>query len=115
MSDLPNLSTLSNLMPDAEGVNFYSADPDLSFLLRGHLSDEDYERAQLILAHLGSVASREMDELAAQANCQGPVLVQYDKKGQRIDEGLDAFLSLSNSRSATWVCRPKRASSVRCR
>src|SRR6266568_4230825 len=86
MSDLPNLSTLSNLMPDAEGVNFYSADPDLSFLLRGHLSDEDYERAQLILAHLGSVASREMDELAAQANCQGPVLVQYDKKGQRIDE-----------------------------
>ncbi len=86
MSDLLNSPTLSNLMPDTEGVNFYSADPDLSFLLRRHLSDEDYERAQLILAHLGSVASREMDELAAQANCQGPVLVQYDKKGQRIDE-----------------------------
>ena len=86
MSDLLNSPTLSNLMPDTEGVNFYSADPDLSFLLRRHLSDEDYERAQLILAHLGSVASREMDELAAEANRQGPVLVQYDKKGQRIDE-----------------------------
>ena len=57
MSDLLNSPTLSNLMPDTEGVNFYSADPDLSFLLRRHLSDEDYERAQLILAHLGSVAS----------------------------------------------------------
>src|SRR5438067_2022179 len=77
---------MSNLMPDTEGVSFYSADPDLSFLLRRHLSDEDYERAQLILAHLGSVASREMDELAAEANRQGPVLVQYDNKGQRIDE-----------------------------
>ena len=86
MSDLLNSPTLSNLMPDTEGVNFYSADPDLSFLLRRHLSDEDYERAQLILAHLGSVASREMDELAAEANRQGPVLVQYDKKGQRIDD-----------------------------
>jgi len=86
MSDLLNSPTLSNLMPDTEGVSFYSADPDLSFLLRRHLSDEDYERAQLILAHLGSVASREMDELAAEANRQGPVLVQYDKKGQRIDE-----------------------------
>src|SRR5204863_5414883 len=86
MSDLLNSPTLSNLMPDTEGVSFYSADPDLSFLLRRHLSDEDYERAQLILAHLGSVASREMDELAAEANRQGPVLVQFDKKGQRIDE-----------------------------
>src|SRR5947209_8717300 len=86
MSDLLNSPTLSNLMPDTEGVSFYSADPDLSFLLRRHLSDEDYERAQLILARLGSVASREMDELAAEANRQGPVLVQYDKKGQRIDE-----------------------------
>jgi acyl-CoA dehydrogenase len=86
MSDLLNLPDLPNLMPDTEGVNFYSADPDLSFLLRRHLSDEDYERAQLILAHLGSVASCEMDELAAEANRQGPVLVQYDKKGQRIDD-----------------------------
>src|SRR5437588_12393014 len=86
MSDLLNSPTLSNLMPDTEGVSFYSADPDLSFLLRRHLSDEDYERAQLILAHLGSVASREMDELAAQAHCQGPVLVQCAKKIQRIDQ-----------------------------
>src|SRR5204863_7262225 len=86
MSDLLNSPTLSNLMPDTEGVNFYSADPDLSFLLKRHLFDEDYERAQLILAHLGSVASCEMDELAAEANRQGPVLVRYDKKGQRIDD-----------------------------
>jgi len=73
-------------MPDTRGINFYSADPDLSFLLREHLSAEDYERAQRILTAMGAVASQKMDELAEIANRQGPVLVQYDKKGQRVDE-----------------------------
>ena len=73
-------------MPDTRGINFYSADPDLSFLLRGHLSAEDYERAQRILTEMGAVASQKMDELAEIANRQGPVLVQYDKKGRRVDE-----------------------------
>src|SRR5260221_10311013 len=76
----------SDLMPDTRGINFYSADPDLSFLLREHLSGEDYERAQGILTEMGAVASQRMDELAEIANRQGPVLVQYDKKGQRVDE-----------------------------
>src|SRR5229473_1664809 len=76
----------SDLMPDTRGINFYSADPDLSFLLREHLSGEDYERARGILAEMGAVASQKMDELAEIANRQGPVLVQYDKRGQRVDE-----------------------------
>src|SRR6266436_7829806 len=76
----------SDLMPDTRGINFYSVDPDLSFLLREHLSGEDYERAQGILAEMGAVASQRMDELAEVANRQGPVLVQYDKRGQRVDE-----------------------------
>jgi acyl-CoA dehydrogenase len=76
----------ANLMPDTSGINYYSADPDLSFLLRRHLSAEDYERAQGILTEMGAVASQKMDELAGIANRQGPVLVQYDKRGQRVDE-----------------------------
>jgi alkylation response protein AidB-like acyl-CoA dehydrogenase len=76
----------ANLMPDTSGINYYRADPDLSFLLRRHLSAEDYERAQGILTEMGAVASQKMDELAEIANRQGPVLVQYDKRGQRVDE-----------------------------
>jgi acyl-CoA dehydrogenase len=76
----------ANPMPDTSGINYYSADPDLSFLLRRHLSAEDYERAQGILTEMGAVASQKMDELAGIANRQGPVLVQYDKRGQRVDE-----------------------------
>src|SRR5437764_4163729 len=35
---------------------------------------------------MGAVSSQKMDSLAEEANRQGPVLVQFDKKGQRIDE-----------------------------
>src|SRR5947209_9262408 len=77
---------LSHIMPDSEGINFYVADPDLSFLLGRHLSLEDNDRAQGILTEMGAVAAQKMDELAEVANRQGPVLVQYDKRGQRIDE-----------------------------
>jgi acyl-CoA dehydrogenase len=76
----------SHIMPGTEGINFYTADPDLSFLLSRHLSTQDNDRAQRILTAMGAVASQTMDELADAANRNGPVLVQYDKKGRRIDE-----------------------------
>lgn len=80
------MSDLDKLMPDTSGINFYTEDPDLSHILRHSLSAEDFERAHTILKRMGEVASQEMDELAQVANCQGPVLVQYDKRGQRVDE-----------------------------
>jgi acyl-CoA dehydrogenase len=92
MSDLANLTyrtnptELTDLMPDTGDINFYSVDQDLAYLLQRHLSPQEFERAQPLLTHLGSVASCEMDELAAEAERARPTLVQYDKKGQRIDE-----------------------------
>src|SRR5713226_10001718 len=74
------------LMPDTGEINFYTADPDLAFLLRRHLSREDNDRAQGILTEMGAVASEKMDELAEIANRQGPMLKQFDKRGERIDE-----------------------------
>src|SRR5215471_18677235 len=74
------------LMPDTGGINFYTADHDLAFLLQRHLSEEDNERAQPILTAMGAVASQEMDRLADLANRHGPTLVQFDKRGQRVDE-----------------------------
>jgi acyl-CoA dehydrogenase len=76
----------TNLMPDTSGINFYTADPDLAFLLQRHLSGEDNERAQPILTAMGAVASQQMDSLADLANRQGPTLVQFDKRGRRVDE-----------------------------
>jgi acyl-CoA dehydrogenase len=80
------MQELDNLMPETEGINFFSADPDLSFILKRHLSEEDYERAETILTEMGAVASQKMDTLAEEANRQGPVLRQFDKKGERVDE-----------------------------
>src|SRR5690348_12425706 len=80
------MQELYNLMPETDGINFFSADPDLSFILKRHLSTEDYERAEAILTEMGAVASQKMDRLAEEANRHGPVLKQYDKKGERVDE-----------------------------
>jgi len=83
---MSNLINPTELMPDTSTINFYTADLDLAFLLQRHLSSEDNERAQHILTEMGSVASAKMDALAETANRQGPTLVQFDKRGQRIDE-----------------------------
>ena len=82
---MTTIADLSRQIPDTSGINFYTADPDLSYHMRQSLSTEDFERAQGILSRMGGVASRRMDELAQVANRQGPVLIQYDKRGQRID------------------------------
>ena len=83
---MTTIADLSRQIPDTSGINFYTADPDLSYHMRQSLSTEDFERAQGILSRMGEVASQRMDELAQVANRQGPVLIQYDKRGQRIDE-----------------------------
>src|SRR5438105_9159746 len=83
---MTTIADLSRQIPDTRGINFYTADPDLSYHMRQSLSTEDFERAQGILSRMGEVASQRMDELAQVANRQGPVLIQYDKRGQRIDE-----------------------------
>ncbi len=76
----------SHLMPDSAGVNFYTADPNLAFLLKRCLAEEDFERARELLCDLGAVASQRMDELADTANRHVPELTQFDKRGQRVDE-----------------------------
>src|SRR5207244_11408168 len=67
-------------------INFYTADHHLSQLLVHSLAPEDFEQPNTILKQMGGVASQKMDGLAQVANRQGPVLVQYDKRGQRVDE-----------------------------
>jgi len=80
------MQELDNVMPATDGINFFDADPDLAFLLKRHLSAEEYEFAETILSQMGAIASQTMDDLSEEANRQGPVLVQFDKKGQRVDE-----------------------------
>lgn len=77
---------LSQLMPDSKGANFYTADPDLAFLLKRCLAEEDFVRAREMLVDLGAVASQRMDELAGVAERHKPELVQFDQRGQRVDE-----------------------------
>ncbi|MFL5663212.1 MAG: acyl-CoA dehydrogenase family protein [Ktedonobacteraceae bacterium] len=80
------MSDMYQLMPEVGETNFYTTDPDLPFLLHQSLSTEDFERAQDILTAMGEIASKRMDELAEVANRHGPVLQQFDKRGERVDK-----------------------------
>jgi len=85
--------------------------------MRQSLSTEDFERAQGILSRMGEVASQRMDELAQVANRQGPVLIQYDKRGQRIDRvvfhpayhELMARSAHAGVHNSTWTAQGKPA------
>jgi alkylation response protein AidB-like acyl-CoA dehydrogenase len=73
-------------MPDTRAVNFYDADPYLRFVLKRRLSA--YERAlgEPVLSALGARLGAEIEDLAAEADRQTPVLRVRDKRGERVDD-----------------------------
>lgn len=73
-------------MPDAAGMNFYTADPALAATLALRLPPEHHARAAAILDQAGVVAGGELDELARQAERHPPVLVPFNNRGERVDE-----------------------------
>lgn len=81
-------STLAaaHTMPDTRDVNYYAADPHLHFLLRRRLAPEDLALGEPVLLALGARLGSEIEDLAAEADRQTPVLVQRDKRGERVDE-----------------------------
>jgi acyl-CoA dehydrogenase len=80
------MTSVPSSLSDTASINFFTADPDLSLLLRQYLTLEDFDRCSSMLTRMGAVASGAMDALADIANRNVPVLKQYDKSGQRIDE-----------------------------
>jgi acyl-CoA dehydrogenase len=67
-------------------MNFADRDPALRPLLDQILSPADRQRIEPVLTELGETAAGELDELAATADANPPVLRQYAPNGTRIDE-----------------------------
>ncbi|HZQ35749.1 MAG TPA: acyl-CoA dehydrogenase family protein [Dehalococcoidia bacterium] len=72
-------------MPDTDGMNFYHADFNLGRALRRYLSSEELAHAERILTEAGEVAGGELNRLAFIADKHPPQLVQYDRRGRRVD------------------------------
>ncbi|WP_288020677.1 acyl-CoA dehydrogenase family protein [Tepidiforma sp.] len=84
---MTTVTTPSNrAMPTTRGMNFFEADPNLERALRVYAGPEDAERALPHLREVGRCAGDELDELAAQADANPPVLRTHDRFGQRVDE-----------------------------
>ena len=61
-------------MPTTRGMNFFLEDRNLQFLCESVMGAETYARARPHLVDMGEVAGGELDELAAQADKNPPVL-----------------------------------------
>ena len=73
-------------MPTTRGLNFFDEDPNLLHALRCYANEQDVERALPHLREVGRCAGSELDELAAIADRNPPVLRSFDGEGRRIDE-----------------------------
>jgi acyl-CoA dehydrogenase len=73
-------------MPTTRGMNFYLEDRNLQFLCETVMDAATFERARPHLIDLGEVAGGELDELAAQADKNPPVLRGFDPSGRRVDD-----------------------------
>ncbi len=86
MVDVAPRPALYGAMPDAAGLNFYDADPNLGFTLRMRLAPEHHDLVDRLLREAGEVASDELDRLAREAERNPSRLVQFGPRGERIDE-----------------------------
>lgn len=73
-------------MPDASGLNFYDADPNLARALRLRLEPDVFAHVEPILREAGEVAGGELDRLAREAERNPPRLVAFNARGERVDE-----------------------------
>jgi acyl-CoA dehydrogenase len=73
-------------MPTTRGMNFFLEDRNLQFVCETVMGAPTFERARPHLVEMGEVAGGELDELAAEADKNPPVLRGFDQAGRRVDE-----------------------------
>lgn len=84
--DTRSATPASGGMPNTADMNFFDADDNLRFVLEQRLSAADLALALPVLQEAGAVAGGRLDQLARVADKNPPALVQYDARGQRVDE-----------------------------
>ncbi len=70
----------------ATGLNWYTADPSLQFLMRYYLAPHELSWAEPHLERLGALIGGRISELAEQTDKNPPRLVKYDRWGHDISE-----------------------------
>ncbi|MDF0605575.1 acyl-CoA dehydrogenase family protein [Neisseriaceae bacterium TC5R-5] len=75
----------ANNIPDSQGGNFFTADPDLAALLRLHLGPEQYQSVARQLHDLGQRICGELDTLAQSADRNPPILHVRTRRAEALD------------------------------
>ncbi|MDX1584834.1 MAG: hypothetical protein R3338_14645, partial [Thermoanaerobaculia bacterium] len=75
----------ANPIPESPRISYWEASDPLRDLLARKLTPDELEWARPHLESIGLAASGEVRDLAAIADRETPLLVQWDERGERID------------------------------
>lgn len=83
--NVPKPDTKLGGMPESRGLNFYETDPNMDFLIRFYVTQDEYKRVRPLLSNMGAIAGNELDDLSREADRYPPEFFPYNKYGERID------------------------------
>ena len=78
--------TGSHHIPDVDGTDWYGPDIHLRWLVRRAVGEGDWAKADSALRDAGTLVPREIEPRMVTLETNLPVLRQYDRRGQRVDE-----------------------------
>ena len=82
----PALSSGSHHIPDFKNTDWYSGDEHLKWLVRRSVGEAVWPTAEAALRDAGTIVPQEVEPLMPVLEANPPILRQYDRRGQRVDE-----------------------------
>src|SRR5579884_3131939 len=80
------MSTGSEHIPPLDSGDWYAPDEHLHWLARRSIGEALWPVAESALRELGHLVPQRIEPLARTADRNPPVLRQYDRRGERVDE-----------------------------
>ena len=82
----PALTTGSHHIPDVTGSDWYSDDEHLQWLVRRSVGEAVWPTADAAMRDAGTLVPQQVEPMMPVIEANPPVLRQYDRRGQRVDE-----------------------------
>ncbi len=82
----PAMPSGSHHIPDVQNADWYSGDEHLQWLVRRSVGEAVWPTAEAAMRDAGTLVPQQIEPLMPVLEANPPVLRQYDRRGQRVDE-----------------------------
>src|SRR5450759_5031160 len=82
----PAMPSGSHHIPDVQNTDWYSGDEHLQWLVRRSVGEAVWPTAEAAMRDAGTLVPQQIEPLMPVLEANPPVLRQYDRRGQRVDE-----------------------------